>query len=131
MPNGDEKTCTSVREALTKNGVLDSEQEIQHATKFIDKAGLVVFNSGKMHVEGADSALKKWPGARRPVLGRERCWGQAASPRDRDAWRSALARPVAAARWGTHPPGKGVVSRSFSGGPSTKLRRRAFFLKIS
>lgn len=65
MPNGDEKTCTSVREALTKHGVLDSEQEIQHATKFIaksgaNKAGLSVFNSGKMHVDGADSALKKW-----------------------------------------------------------------------
>ncbi|OJH33705.1 hypothetical protein [Cystobacter ferrugineus] len=65
MPNGDEKTCKSVREALMQNSVLDSEQEIQHATKFIaksgaNKAGLIVFNSGKMHVEGADSLLKKW-----------------------------------------------------------------------
>lgn len=65
MPNGDEKMCASVREALTQNGVLESEQEIQHATKFIaksgaNKAGLAVYNSGKMHVEGADSDLKKW-----------------------------------------------------------------------
>lgn len=65
MPNGDEKMCSSVREALTSNGVLESEQEIQHATKFIAKsggnrAGLAVYNSGKMHVDGADSELKKW-----------------------------------------------------------------------
>jgi hypothetical protein len=65
MPNGDEKVCTTVREALTKNGVLEGEQEIQYATKFIaksgaSKAGLSVFNSGKMHVDGADSDLKKW-----------------------------------------------------------------------
>ena len=65
MPNGDEKICSSVREALTKNGVLDSEQEIQHATKFMaksggNKAGLAVYNSGKMHVDGPDSDLKKW-----------------------------------------------------------------------
>lgn len=65
MSNGDEKMCASVREALTKNGVLDSEQEIQHATKFMaksgaNKAGLAVYNSGKLHVDGADSELKKW-----------------------------------------------------------------------
>jgi hypothetical protein len=65
MPNGDEKVCASVREALKQNGVLDSEQEIQHATKFLaksgaNKAGLAVYNTGKMHVDGADSDLKKW-----------------------------------------------------------------------
>lgn len=65
MPNGDEKICNAVREALNQNGVLDGEQEIQYATKFsvksgANKAGVIVYNSGKIHVEGADSELKKW-----------------------------------------------------------------------
>lgn len=65
MPNGDEKLCASVREALTQHGVLDGEQEIQHATRFIaksgaSKAGIAVYKTGKMHVDGAESELKKW-----------------------------------------------------------------------
>jgi hypothetical protein len=65
MPNGDEKICSAVRQTLTTNGVLESEQDIQFATKFSVKsgatrAGLLVYNSGKIHVEGADSELKKW-----------------------------------------------------------------------
>jgi hypothetical protein len=65
MPNGDEKICNAVREALTKNGILEAEQDIQHATKFSVKsgatrAGMLVYNSGKIVVEGADSELKKW-----------------------------------------------------------------------
>ena len=65
MSNGDEKICNIVRENLTQNNVLDSEQEIQHATKFTikfgsNKAGLIVYNSGKIHVEGIESELKKW-----------------------------------------------------------------------
>ncbi len=65
MPNGDEKICNAVRAALTQNGVLDGEQEVQFATKFsvksgANKAGILVYNSGKIHVEGADSDLKKW-----------------------------------------------------------------------
>jgi len=65
MANGDEKICNAVREALKQNGVLESEQEIQYATKFsvksgANKAGVIVYNSGKIHVEGADSELKKW-----------------------------------------------------------------------
>jgi hypothetical protein len=65
VSNGDEKTCSSVRAALDKSGILEEEQEIQNATKFLvksgaNKAGLLVFNTGKMHVEGADSELKKW-----------------------------------------------------------------------
>ncbi|MGE0145671.1 MAG: hypothetical protein AB7T19_20480 [Planctomycetota bacterium] len=65
MPNGDEKMCTSVREALTRSGVLESEQEIQHATKFnaklgANRAGIAVYNSGKMRVDGPESGLKKW-----------------------------------------------------------------------
>ncbi len=65
MPNGDEKICNSVRSLLESNGVLEGEQEIQHATKFnvksgATRAGLLVYNSGKIHVEGADSDLKTW-----------------------------------------------------------------------
>ena len=65
MPNGDEKICNAVRQALTTNNVLESEQDIQFATKFSVKsgatrAGMLVYNSGKIHVEGADSDLKKW-----------------------------------------------------------------------
>jgi len=65
MPNGDEKICNAVREALKQNGVLEGEQEIQYATKSsvksgANKAGVIVYNSGKIHVEGADSELKKW-----------------------------------------------------------------------
>ena len=65
MPNGDAKICNSVREALKQNGVLENEQDIQHATKFsiksgANRAGILVYNSGKIHVEGAESELKKW-----------------------------------------------------------------------
>lgn len=65
MANGDEKMCAAVREALKQSGVFESEHDIQHATKFsvksgASKAGLIVYNSGKIHVEGADSELKRW-----------------------------------------------------------------------
>lgn len=65
MPNGDESICEAVREALTAHQVLKSEQEIQHATKFevksgAAKAGVVVYNTGKNHIEGAASDLKSW-----------------------------------------------------------------------
>lgn len=65
MPNGDEKICSAIREALTSNGVLDAEQDIQHATKFsvksgANRAGILVYNSGKIVIEGAESELKKW-----------------------------------------------------------------------
>ncbi|MBL8421125.1 MAG: hypothetical protein JNK92_10870 [Dechloromonas sp.] len=68
MPNGDEKICSAVREALKQNAVLESEQDIQHATKFsvksgANKAGMLVYNTGKIHVEGAGSELKKWVSA--------------------------------------------------------------------
>jgi hypothetical protein len=65
MPNGDEAICNAVREALTRNSILDGEQEIQYATKFSTKsgatrAGIIVYNTGKIHLEGADSELKVW-----------------------------------------------------------------------
>lgn len=52
MANGDENICNSVREALIQNGIFESEQEIQYATKFsvrsgTNKAGVIVYNSGK------------------------------------------------------------------------------------
>ncbi|AHB06732.1 hypothetical protein U875_16335 [Pandoraea pnomenusa 3kgm] len=67
MPNGDVAICHSVREALKNNGILESEKDIQNATKFnikagANKAGLIVYNTGKIHVEGAESDLKKWAG---------------------------------------------------------------------
>lgn len=65
MPNGDEKICALVRNYVEASGVLDAETDIQHATKFAvksgaHKAGILVYNSGKIHVEGADSELKQW-----------------------------------------------------------------------
>ena len=65
MSNGDEKICNAIREALKQNDVLEAEQEVQFATKFsvksgANKAGVLVYNSGKIHVEGAESELKKW-----------------------------------------------------------------------
>ncbi|MBC8724992.1 hypothetical protein F6X37_26445 [Paraburkholderia sp. 31.1] len=65
MPNGDGKVCGAVRESLTQNSVLEAEQDIQFATKFTvksgaNRAGIIVYNSGKIHVEGAESDLKKW-----------------------------------------------------------------------
>ena len=65
MSNGDAAICDSVRAVLGNSGVLESEEEIQHATKFACKSGatraaILVFNTGKIHVEGADSDLKKW-----------------------------------------------------------------------
>lgn len=67
MSNGDEKLCETVRSALTAHKVEFAESEIQYATKFTAKSGsstasLNVFNSGKLHIEGKDSELKKWLG---------------------------------------------------------------------
>jgi hypothetical protein len=65
MSNGDEKICETVRSALTAHKADFHESEIQHATKFAVKSGaqaasLNVYNTGKMHVEGKTSDLKKW-----------------------------------------------------------------------
>lgn len=65
MSNGDEKVCSSVRTIVTSSGVLENETEIQHATKFqlksgSLKAGIVVYKTGRIVVEGADSELKVW-----------------------------------------------------------------------
>lgn len=65
MANGDEKICATVRELLQREGVYEREEEIDYATKFHLRSGanralLLVYNSGKMHVQGADSPLKVW-----------------------------------------------------------------------
>jgi hypothetical protein len=65
MPIGDENICNTVRVALNQHAVLESEKDIQFATKFAvksgaNKAGMIVFNTGKIHVEGTDTELKKW-----------------------------------------------------------------------
>ncbi|WP_163576195.1 hypothetical protein [Halomonas faecis] len=65
MSNGDEKICEVVRGYIQNSDILDQETEIQHATKFkvksgAHRAGILVYNSGKIHVEGADSDLKNW-----------------------------------------------------------------------
>jgi hypothetical protein len=65
VSNGDEKICEIVRGILTHNGVLEQEIDIQYATKFVVKsgvprAGIVVYNTGRIHVEGAESELKTW-----------------------------------------------------------------------
>lgn len=65
MSNGDENICGLVRGIVTNSGVLEKEAEIQHATKFqlksgSHKAGIVVYNTGRIVVEGADSDLKSW-----------------------------------------------------------------------
>lgn len=65
MTVGDDDICGLVRAHVTNAGILDGESEIQHATKFslksgANRAGLLVYNSGKVVVEGADSELKQW-----------------------------------------------------------------------
>ncbi len=65
MGEGDPRICNSIRNTLKANSIYDEEAEIQYATKFKVKSGstkaaIVVFNSGKIVVEGADSDLKKW-----------------------------------------------------------------------
>lgn len=67
MPNGDEQICNSVRAMLEREGVYEREDEIDYATKFSLKSGanraiILVYNTGKMHVQGADSPLKTWAG---------------------------------------------------------------------
>lgn len=59
MTNGDEDVCEEVRNYLSENDVLDSESEIQNATKFAVKSGstkcaVLVYNSGKIVVQGAE-----------------------------------------------------------------------------
>ena len=67
MPNGDEQICNSVRAMLEREGVYEREDDIDYATKFSLKSGanraiILVYNTGKMHVQGADSPLKTWAG---------------------------------------------------------------------
>lgn len=65
MGNGDSALCDRVRGALKNSGTEYDESEVQHATKLTLKAGakrasILVFNTGRLHVEGAESDLKSW-----------------------------------------------------------------------
>lgn len=65
MTNGDPKICKAVHGALSENGILDGQEEIQHATSFLVKSGanranILVYNSGRIRVQGPESELKKW-----------------------------------------------------------------------
>lgn len=65
MTNGDSKIAEQVRSFVANSGVLDQETEIQNATKFAVKSGtsraaINVFNTGRIHVEGAETPLKAW-----------------------------------------------------------------------
>lgn len=65
MGNGDAGMCERVRGSLTNSGADYDESEVQYGTKFTMKVGakrasLVVFNTGKLHVEGAESDAKAW-----------------------------------------------------------------------
>jgi len=65
MTTGDEIKCSAVRDAVESAGILESESEVEYATKFAVALGascaeIHVFTTGEMHVEGAESALKTW-----------------------------------------------------------------------
>lgn len=65
MANGDPRICEIVRRLAEAGGVLAEEVQIQYATKFIvasgiHKAGILVYNTGKIVVEGAPSDLRDW-----------------------------------------------------------------------
>lgn len=65
IANGDEVVSATVRSALEAHKIDYDEKEIQNATKFIAKSGVLsaaiaVYNSGKLVVEGKQSDLKNW-----------------------------------------------------------------------
>ena len=65
MSRGDEKISQSVRSALSGANVEFHESEIQNATKFDCRSGsskcaILVYNSGKIVVQGGASELKDW-----------------------------------------------------------------------
>lgn len=65
MSNGDSDICKSVQQALEASSVFDGAEEIQNATKLRAKSGsnravALVYNSGKIVVQGPDSELKNW-----------------------------------------------------------------------
>jgi hypothetical protein len=67
MPNADSKTYEQVKRGLQEAGILEGESDVQHGTKFscrsgIQKAAIIVFSTGRLHVEGSESELKGWLG---------------------------------------------------------------------
>ncbi len=65
MSNGDLSICESVRTRLNASRISFTESDIQHATKFsceqgVHKAGILVYKTKSIHVDGANSELKTW-----------------------------------------------------------------------
>ena len=67
MTNGNPRITHLVQNALESNGVLDDTNEIQYATKFTAqfesfRAHILVYNTGKIVVQGRLSPLVTWLG---------------------------------------------------------------------
>ena len=67
MPKADPKIYEQVKRSLQEAAILETESDVQHGTKFscrsgIQKAAIIVFNTGKVHVEGNETELKGWLG---------------------------------------------------------------------
>src|SRR5687768_8107991 len=67
MPNADPKIYDQVKRSLQEAAILEKESDVQHGTKFscrsgIQKAAIIVFSTGRVHVEGSESELKAWLG---------------------------------------------------------------------
>ncbi|MEN9663794.1 MAG: hypothetical protein RLZZ326_157 [Planctomycetota bacterium] len=67
MTNGNPRISHLVQSALKSNGVLDDKNEIQFATQFTAqfesfRAHILVYNTGKIVVQGRWSPLKAWLG---------------------------------------------------------------------
>ena len=65
MTNGNPRLTHLVQNALESNGVLDDTNEIQYATKFTAqfesfRAHILVYNTGKIVVQGRLSPLVTW-----------------------------------------------------------------------
>jgi len=65
MTNGNPRITHLVQNALEGNGVLDDTNEIQYATKFTAqfesfRAHILVYNTGKIVVQGRLSHLVTW-----------------------------------------------------------------------
>lgn len=65
MTNGDEQMCDEIRKALNQAGILEEELDVQFATKFsvksgVNRASILVYNSGNIQVQGKDSELREW-----------------------------------------------------------------------
>lgn len=65
MANGDAGICDLIKQALETSGLYEGSEDIQNATKVKAKSGsnravAVVYNSGKIVIQGSESELKSW-----------------------------------------------------------------------